>query len=102
MSFNLKHGQGDFKMHLDRSDLIDLIRQENREFRKLEEKHKEYEAQLDELLKHAYLTPNQEMLKQEIKKHKLWTKDRMAEIVQLFMAKENHSCERLSSKRDLF
>ncbi len=68
-------------MHPDRSKLIDSIRQRNREFRKLEEKHKEYETKLDELMKHTCLTQKQEMLKQEIKKQKLWTKDRMTEII---------------------
>lgn len=72
----------------ERSKLIDSIRRQNREFRKLEEKHKKYEARLDELMKQIYLTPSQEMLKQEIKKHKLWTKDRMAEIVQDFLSVE--------------
>jgi uncharacterized protein YdcH (DUF465 family) len=75
----------------DRSNLIDSIRQQNREFRKLEEKHKEYEARLDELMKHIYLTPKQEMLKQEIKKQKLWTKDKMAEIVQGFLSMDNQN-----------
>ena len=75
-------------MHPDKSKLINSIREKNKEFRRLEEKHKEYEARLDELLKHSYLSPNQEMLKQEIKKHKLWTKDRMAEIIQESLVNE--------------
>ena len=68
----------------EKTNLIDSIRRQNREFRKLEEQHKEYEARLDELVKHVYLTPTQEMLKQEIKKQKLRTKDKMAEIIQEF------------------
>jgi len=75
----------------DRSNLIDSIRQQNREFRKLEEKHKEYAARLDELMKYIYLTPKQEMLKQEIKKQKLWTKDKMAEIIQGFLSMDNQN-----------
>ncbi|MGA1839173.1 MAG: DUF465 domain-containing protein [bacterium] len=73
----------------ERSNLIDSIRQQNREFRKLEEKHKEYEAKLDELMKHIYLTPAQEMLKQEIKKQKLRAKDKMAEIIHGFLTINN-------------
>jgi len=72
----------------DRSKLIDSIREKNIEFRRLEERHKEYETRLDELLKHSYLSPTQEMLKQEIKKQKLWTKDRMAEIIQRSLGRE--------------
>ena len=75
-------------MHPDKSKLINSIREKNKEFRRLEEKHKEYEARLDELLKHSYLSPNQELLKQEIKKYKLWTKDRMAEIIQKSLVNE--------------
>jgi uncharacterized protein YdcH (DUF465 family) len=79
----------------ERSNLIDSIRRQNREFRKLEEKHKEYEAKLDELMKHIYLTPTQEMLKQEIKKQKLWTKDRMAEIVHGILSVKNQNGDEL-------
>ena len=81
----------------ERSRAIASIRQQNREFRKLEEKHKIYEAKLDELMKYIYLTPEQEMVKQEIKKQKLWTKDRMAEIVQEFLTKTNHNVEASSA-----
>lgn len=73
--------------------LIDSIRQQNREFRKLEEQHKSYEEQLDELLKQTHLTPKQEILKKEIKKQKLRTKDRMAEIIREFLAEERHDSE---------
>jgi hypothetical protein len=75
----------------DRSKLIDSIRQQNREFRKLEEKHKIYEAKLDELMKNLYLSPEQEILQKEIKKLKLLTKDRMAEIVHGFLSMENNN-----------
>jgi len=75
-------------MYPDKSKLINSIREKNKEFRRLEEKHKEYEARLDELLKHSYLSPTQEMLKQEIKKQKLLTKDRMAEIIQKSLVNE--------------
>jgi uncharacterized protein YdcH (DUF465 family) len=75
----------------ERTKLIDSIRKQNREFRKLEEMHKEYETRLDELMKHIYLTPTQEILKQEIKKQKLRTKDRMAEIIQGFLTINNQN-----------
>ena len=75
----------------ERSKLIDSVRRQNREFRKLEEKHKEYEARLAALMKHIYLTPTQEILKQEIKKQKLRAKDRMAEIVHGFILVENQN-----------
>lgn len=73
----------------EKSKLIDSIREQNREFRKLEEQHHSYEEQLDELLKLTHLTPRQEILKKKIKKQKLRTKDRMAEIIRGFLA-EGH------------
>lgn len=63
---------------------IDSIRQQNREFRTLEEKHKEYEKILDELQGRSFLTPEQEFSKRVLKKKKLKVKDRMAEIIQEF------------------
>ena len=87
---------GDFEYMPEKTKLIDSIRRQNREFKRLEEKHKEYEARLDKLMRHIYLTPNQEILKQEIKKKKLLTKDRMAEIVQGFLSTENQNGDKPS------
>ena len=78
----------------ERSDLMESLRRQNRDFRRLEEKHREYETSLNKLSKSAYLTPKQELLKQEIKKKKLWTKDRMAEIVRGFLEDfTSNACE---------
>ena len=77
----------------EKSKLIDSIRQQNREFRKLEEEHQSYEDQLNELLKQTHLTPRQEILKKKIKKQKLRTKDRMAEIIREFHAEGHHAPE---------
>ena len=77
-------------MSPERSKLIDSIREQSREFRRLEEQHKTYETQLNELQKHTHLNPTQENLKREIKKQKLRTKDRMAEIIQGFITGEDH------------
>lgn len=71
-------------MFTDNLAVIDSLREKNREFKRLEEQHREYEERLDELMRHAYLTPQQEILQQRIKKEKLWTKDRMAEIIKKF------------------
>ena len=73
-------------MYTDNTKLIDSIREHSREFRRLEEKHKEYEEILERLLKHNYLSTKQEVLKKTIKKQKLMAKDRMAEIVKEFVA----------------
>jgi uncharacterized protein YdcH (DUF465 family) len=64
----------------DMSDIMDVLRRKNKEYKNLEEQHREYEETLDKLERHRHLTPDQEIAKQEIKKKKLLIKDRMAEI----------------------
>lgn len=86
---------------LEKSDLMDSLRRENKEFRSLEEKHREYEEKLDELRKRTYLTPNQEFSKQEIKKKKLLIKDRMAEIVREFLGHSSPNSNETSPKGQL-
>jgi len=72
---------------LERSKIMNSLREQNREFRSLEEKHKEYEAELTELQKKVILTPDQEFSKRVLKKKKLKIKDRMAEIINEFLTK---------------
>lgn len=74
---------------LESKELMESLRKENKEFRNLEEKHKEYEARLDQFKKRLFLTPNQEFSEQEIKKKKLLIKDRMAEIIRDFLGHKN-------------
>jgi len=69
-------------MYPDKSKIMEMLLQHNREFKRLEERHREYEERLEELTRHAFLTPQQEQMEREIKKQKLHTKDRMAEIIQ--------------------
>ena len=59
----------------------DYLRQNNEDFRRLEEKHHKYEQQLEEIESHAFLTPEQKREKQTIKKMKLQVKDKMQEII---------------------
>ena len=57
------------------------LRTSNAEYRELEESHHRLDAELQELLKHHVLTPQEEILKKHIQKEKLGKKDRMAAIV---------------------
>ena len=81
-------------MYPDNSKIAEVLRQHNREFKKLEKKHREYEERLEELTRHAFLTPRQEQMEKEIKKQKLWTKDRMAEIIKGCISKEGQCDEK--------
>ena len=57
------------------------VRVKNREFRQLEDLHQRYEDELESLNKYRYLTQDQEIKRIELKKLKLWTKDRMGRMI---------------------
>jgi len=63
------------------TDLIEKLLNENDEYRKLEQEHKELENALDTLQKNKHLTPEDEIEKKRLQKQKLQGKDRMAEII---------------------
>lgn len=62
-------------------ELIEKIKSENPEFKKLHEEHIQLKSTVDDLNKRKFLTPEQEIEKQNIKKQKLKNKDRMAQIL---------------------
>ena len=62
-------------------DLLEKVRTDNNEFRKLYDDHLELKTRVEELNKMKYLTPEQELEKKTIQKKKLQQKDRMNEIV---------------------
>ena len=61
--------------------LIEKLREENEEYRKLEQEHIELEEALENLQKSKHLTPEDEIEKKRLQKQKLQGKDRMAEII---------------------
>ncbi len=67
-------------------DLLDKVKGSNDEFRKLYEEHSVLKMRVDELNKLRFLTPDQEIEKQTIKKKKLKNKDRMDEIIGQYQA----------------
>ena len=64
-----------------RVELVAKIKSENPEFKKLHEEHVQLKSKVDDLNKRKFLTPEQEIEKQNIKKQKLKNKDRMAQIL---------------------
>lgn len=62
-------------------EIIDILRNENEEFKKLEEEHKKLDQYLDEIKKKKYLTADEEIEKKKIQKQKLHYKDRMAQLI---------------------
>lgn len=61
--------------------IVEQLRASNPEFRELEESHHRLDAELQELVKHHVLTPQEEMVKKQIQKEKLGKKDRMAALI---------------------
>lgn len=65
-------------------DIINILRDENKDYKKLEEDHKKLDMFLDEMNKKKYLTPQEEVEKKRIQKQKLHYKDLMAELVRSY------------------
>ncbi len=57
---------------------------ENLEFRRLHDEHRDHDLRLSELSAKPFLTPEEELRERELKKHKLFLKDKMALIVRDF------------------
>ncbi len=66
--------------------IAESLRTSNEEYRELEESHHRLDAELQQLLKHHVLTPQEEVLKKQIQKEKLGKKDRMAAFVRGYRA----------------
>jgi len=61
--------------------ITDRLRESNTEFRALEESHHRLAAELSDLQRRHVLTPAEEVLKKQLQKEKLATKDKMAELI---------------------
>ena len=66
--------------------IVQSLRTSNEEYRELEESHHRLDEELQQLLKHHVLTPQEEILKKHIQKEKLGKKDRMAAFVREYRA----------------
>jgi uncharacterized protein YdcH (DUF465 family) len=66
--------------------IAESLRTSNEEYRKLEESHHRLDEELQQLLKHHVLTPQEEVLKKQLQKEKLGKKDRMAALVRDYRA----------------
>lgn len=62
-------------------EIIELLRRENEEFKKLDEEHKSLKLTLAEIDKKVYLTAEEEIERKKIQKLKLNRKDKMADLI---------------------
>ncbi len=70
-------------------EIIENLKKENEEFKKLMEEHHSLEGLLAEMDKKIYLTAEEEMERKKVQKQKLLKKDRMAELIREY--KKSHS-----------
>lgn len=70
------------------SVLIDRLRRENDDFLMWEEKHKRLEREIRGLNKKHVLTPEEEVLRKNLQKEKLISKDKMKQILRTEESKE--------------
>jgi uncharacterized protein len=66
---------------LKEQEIVDQLKNENEEFKKLNEEHRNLDGLLAEIDNKKYLTPEEEVERKRIQKLKLLRKDRMAELI---------------------
>ncbi len=62
-------------------ELVDCLKKENEEFKKLLEEHHNLDGILAEIDRKVYLTPEEEIERKKMQKLKLVKKDKMAELI---------------------
>lgn len=62
-------------------EIVEILKRENEEFRRLAEEHRSLDNMLIEMDRKPYLTPDEEIERKRIQKLKLNKKDRMAELI---------------------
>ena len=69
------------------SEIAEILKKENEEYKKLHEGHKELDRILAEMDKNKYLTPEEEIERKKLQKQKLLKKDSMAELIREYREK---------------
>jgi len=62
-------------------EIVEFLKKENDEFKKLSEEHRSLDVLLAEIDSKRYLTSEEEVERKKLQKQKLLKKDRMAELV---------------------
>jgi uncharacterized protein YdcH (DUF465 family) len=62
-------------------EIVEVLRKENEEFRKLTEEHRDLEELLEKIDRKRFLTAEEEVERKKIKKQKLLKKDKMAALI---------------------
>ena len=62
-------------------EIIEKLKKENEEFRKISEEHHSLDSLISEMDKKVYLTPEEDIERKKLAKQKLLKKDKIAEMV---------------------
>ncbi len=73
---------------MNEQEIIEKLKEENAEFKKLIDEHHSLDAQLEEIDRKVYLTPEEELERKKMQKQKLLKKDQMAEFIRNY--KKSH------------
>jgi uncharacterized protein YdcH (DUF465 family) len=69
---------------LKEQEIVELLKKENEEFKRLSEEHRSLDIFLAEMDNKRYLTQEEEVERKKIQKQKLLKKDRMAEFIRKY------------------
>jgi uncharacterized protein YdcH (DUF465 family) len=70
------------------TEIAEILKERNEEYRKLFEEHKSLEHLLAEMDKNKYLTSEEEIERKKIQKQKLLKKDSMAALIREYKQKQ--------------
>jgi len=71
------------------NDVIEMLKKESEEFRKVEEEHRILDEQIIEIDKKLHLTTEEEVERKKLQKQKLVKKDRLAELIREYKKSHN-------------
>lgn len=74
---------------MNENDVVEILKKESEEFRKIEEEHRLLDEQIIAIDKKLYLTTEEEIERKKLQKQKLAKKDRLAELVREY--KQSHN-----------
>ena len=70
-------------------EVKNVLKQENEEFARIYQKHRQLDEEVTALEERRYLTPDEELREKQLKKDKLRLKDKMAEMIRVYQAHQN-------------
>ncbi len=74
---------------MNEKEIIEILSANNDDFRKLKEEHKTLDDKLEEMSRQKFLTAEEELEKNKLKKTKLIKKDRLADMIRDYKTSSN-------------